>query len=170
MVEAVEDTNHHHDIYNTQFYGALRAVVTNCVRYRKSVIAITLLQIALSLVGFSKEQQQFSPDSTRLELMVDLRLTEGASYQATNAEVKKLEAWLKTWNAQHNKNIDNFVVYIGTGSPRYYLPLDIQLAHRGFAQFVILSKDLETREALRTDLLKLFERDSPSLRASVLRL
>ena len=170
LVDAVEDTNHHHDIYNTKFYGALRTVVTTCVRYRKTVIAITLLLFALSIVGFGKVQQQFFPDSTRLELMVDLRLTEGASYQATNAEVKKLEGWLKIWNAQHNKNIDNFVVYIGTGSPRYYLPLDIQLAHRGFAQFVILSKDLETREALRTDLLKLFERDFPSLRASVLRL
>ena len=170
LVDAVEDTNHHHDIYNTKFYGALQTVVTTCVRYRKTVIAITLLLFALSIVGFGKVQQQFFPDSTRLELMVDLRLTEGASYQATNAEVKKLEGWLKIWNAQHNKNIDNFVVYIGTGSPRYYLPLDIQLAHRGFAQFVILSKDLETREALRTDLLKLFERDFPSLRASVLRL
>jgi multidrug efflux pump len=144
--------------------------VTTCVRYRKTVIAITLLLFVLSIVGFGKVQQQFFPDSTRLELMVDLRLTEGASYHATNAEVKKLEGWLSAWNAQHNKSIDNFVVYIGTGSPRYYLPLDIQLAHRGFAQFVILSKDLETREALRTDLLKLFERDFPALRASVLRL
>ena len=170
LVDAVEDENHHHDIYNTKFYVALRTVVTACVRYRKTVIVITLLLFVLSIVGFGKVQQQFFPDSTRLELMVDLRLTEGASYQSTNAQVKKLEDWLKTWNAQHNKNIDNFVVYIGTGSPRYYLPLDIQLAHRGFAQFVILSKDLETREALRTDLLKLFESDFPALRASVLRL
>lgn len=168
------DDNHHHDIYNTQFYSTLRAVITTCVRYRKTVIAITLLLFALSIVGFSKVQQQFFPDSTRLELMVDLRLTEGASYQATNAEVKKLENWLNVWNTQHSKikggGIDNFVAYIGTGSPRYYLPLDIQLAHRGFAQFVILSKDLQTREALRTDLLTLFEHDFPSLRASVLRL
>ena len=170
LVEAAEDVNHHHDIYNTTFYGALRTTVTTCVRYRKTVIAITLLLFALSIVGFGKVQQQFFPDSTRLELMVDLRLTEGASYQATNAEVKKLEGWLNAWNAQHHKSIDNFVVYIGTGSPRYYLPLDIQLAHRGFAQFVILSKDLQTREALRVDLLMLFERDFPSLRASVLRL
>jgi multidrug efflux pump len=169
LVDKVDD-NHHHDIYNTKFYGILRATVTTCVRYRKTVIAITLLLFVLSIVGFGKVQQQFFPDSTRLELMVDLRLTEGASYHATNAEVKKLEGWLSAWNAQHNKSIDNFVVYIGTGSPRYYLPLDIQLAHRGFAQFVILSKDLETREALRTDLLKLFERDFPALRASVLRL
>ena len=168
------DDNHHHDIYNTQFYSTLRAVITTCVRYRKTVIAITLLLFALSIVGFSKVQQQFFPDSTRLELMVDLRLTEGASYQATNAEVKKLENWLNAWNTQHYKikggGIDNFVAYIGTGSPRYYLPLDIQLAHRGFAQFVILSKDLQTREALRTDLLTLFEHDFPSVRASVLRL
>jgi multidrug efflux pump len=76
---------------------------------------------------------------------------------------------LHTWNKQH-AGIDNFVAYIGVGSPRYYLPLDIQLAHRGFAQFVILSKDLDAREALRSDLLKLFENDFPNLRASVLRL
>ena len=168
------DDNHHHDIYNTQFYSTLRVVITTCVRYRKTVITITLLLFALSIVGFSKVQQQFFPDSTRLELLVDLRLTEGASYQATNAEVKKLENWLNAWNTQHYKikggGIDNFVAYIGTGSPRYYLPLDIQLAHRGFAQFVILSKDLQTREALRTDLLTLFEHDFPSVRASVLRL
>ena len=163
------DSNHHHDIYNTKFYSTLRAIVTSCVRYRKTVIAITLLLFVLSIVGFGKVQQQFFPDSTRLELMLDLRLTEGASYQATNAEVKKLENWLNIWNKQH-QGIDNFVVYIGSGSPRYYLPLDIQLAHRGFAQFVILSKDLQARETLRGDMLKLFENDFPSLRASVLRL
>ncbi len=163
------DDNHHHDIYNTKFYRVFRQIVTACVRYHKTVIAITLIMFALSIFGFGKVQQQFFPDSTRLELMVDLRLTEGASYQATNAEVKKLENWLTTWNKQH-QGIDNFVVYIGTGSPRYYLPLDIQLAHQGFAQFVVLSKDLKAREALRSDLLKLFENDFPSLRSSVLRL
>ena len=164
-----EEANHHHDIYNTKFYRIFRQAVTTCVRYRKTVIVVTLLMFVLSIIGFGKVQQQFFPDSTRLELMVDLRLTEGASYHATNDEVKKLETWLNSWNKQH-LGIDNFVVYIGNGSPRYYLPLDIQLAHRGFAQFVILSKNLDAREALRTDLLKLFENDFPSLRASVLRL
>jgi multidrug efflux pump len=168
LVEKADD-NHHHDIYNTKFYNAFRKLVTTCVRYRKTVIVITLLMFVLSIIGFGKVQQQFFPDSTRLELMVDLRLTEGASYHATNDEVKKLETWLRDWNKKH-AGIDNFVAYIGTGSPRYYLPLDIQLAHRGYAQFVILSKNLQAREALRSDLLKQFENDFPSLRASVLRL
>lgn len=161
--------NHHHDIYNTQFYRAFRVLVTTCVRYRKTVIAITLALFVLSIAGFGKVQQQFFPDSTRLELIVDLRMTEGASYEATNAQAKKLELWLQRWS-EKNKGIENFVAYIGTGGPRFYLPLDIQLAHRGFGQFVILSNSLEAREALRKDLLTLFAQDFPALRASVLRL
>ncbi len=46
----------------------------------------------------------------------------------------------------------------------------MQLAHRGFAQFVVLTKDLAAREALRKDLLVLFEHKFPNLRGSVLRL
>lgn len=163
------DDAHHHDIYNTSFYRMFRKLVTTCVRYKKTVILITIAMFVLSILGFGKVQQQFFPDSTRLEVVVDLRMTEGASYHATNAEVKKLEQWLNQWDQQH-QGIDNFVAYIGTGAPRYYLPLDVQLPHEGFAQFVILSTSLEMREALRTDLLHLFETDFPSLRASVLRL
>ena len=161
--------NHNHDIYNSKFYQIFRRVVTACVRYRKTVIVITLGLFVISILGFSKVQQQFFPDSTRLELVVDLRMTEGASYDATDEQVKKLEHWLQAWNKQHD-GIENFVAYIGTGAPRYYLPLDVQLPHRGFGQFVILRKDLTAREALRTALLHQFEIDYPTLRASVLRL
>ena len=169
QVSMPETARHHHDIYNTAFYRAFRAVVTACVRYRKTVVAVTLALFVLSIAGFGKVQQQFFPDSTRLELIVDLRMTEGASYAATNAEAHRLEQWLAQWNAK-NKGVENFVAYIGTGGPRFYLPLDIQMPHRGFGQFVILSKSLQAREALRKDLLALFENDFPTLRASVLRL
>ena len=163
------DSTHHHDIYNTPFYQRLRALITRCVRYRKTVLVITLMIFVIAIIGFGKVQQQFFPDSTRLELVVDLRMTEGSSYEATNAQVKKLELWLQNWSQQH-EGVDNFVAYIGTGAPRFYLPLDIQLPHRGFGQFVILTKTLAAREALRLDLLSLFESDYPELRASVLRL
>jgi multidrug efflux pump len=174
-----EADSHHHDIYNTKFYQMFRAVVTACVRYRKTVIFITLALFVVAVFGFGRVQQQFFPDSTRLELVVDLRMAEDASYAATDAQVKKLELWLNEWNNkyQHEKNsydknggIENFVAYIGNGGPRFYLPLDIQMPHRGFGQFVILSKTLASREALRKDLLSLFENDFPELRGSVLRL
>jgi multidrug efflux pump len=156
---------HHHDIYGTSFYRWFRSVVTTCVCHRWKVIAVTLALFVLSIFGFGKVPQQFFPDSTRPELLVDLRLAEGSSYAATEKDVKKLESWLAK-----QPGIDNFVVYVGSGSPRFYLPLDQQLAQRNFAQFVVLTQGQAEREQLRSRLIKLFEQDFPNLRGSVFRL
>ncbi len=152
-------------LYDTRFFRRFRALVDWCVGWRKTVIATTLLLFVLSLFGFGFVQQQFFPDSTRLELLLDLRLPEGSSYAATEAEVKKVERILAK-----EQGIDNYVSYVGTGSPRFYLPLDQQLTNTNFAQFVILAKGQAEREALRVRLIGLFEDDFPTLRAAVNRL
>ncbi|MPS47599.1 efflux RND transporter permease subunit [Methylobacillus sp.] len=155
----------HTDLYDSPFYRRLRSLISQCVRHRWIVIIVTVSLFIASVAGFGLVQQQFFPDSTRPELIVDLRLAEGASYAATDAEVKKLEQWL-----QGQSGIENYVAYIGSGSPRFYLPLDQQLSQRSFAQFVILTAGNAEREALRSKLLHLFNTDFPALRASVLRL
>ena len=154
-----------HDLYQTPFYRRFRALVEACVTHRWLVIVLTVAIFAASIFGFKFVQQQFFPDSTRPELIVDLRLAEGVSYAATEIEVKKLEAWL---DKQHG--IDNYVAYVGNGSPRFYLPLDQQMPQRSFAQLVILTQGPKEREQLRGKLIAMFEQDFPSLRASVLRL
>ncbi len=160
-----EPASHHEDIYHTGLYRRLRSFITLCVRHYWIVIAITLLVFVISLFGFSKVQQQFFPDSTRPELIVDMRLTEGASFEATERAVKKMEAWL-----DQQQGIENYVAYVGNGSPRFYLPLDQQLPRKNFAEFVVLAKDLKSREVLRGKLIQLFEQDFPELRGSVFRL
>ena len=156
---------HEHDPYSTPFYASFRRVVGWCVDRRWLVIGATVVLFMLSIVGFRFVQQQFFPDSTRPELMVDLKLTEGSSLHATEAQVKKLEAWLAK-----RPEIENYVSYVGTGSPRFYLPLDQQLPQASFAQFVLLTRSLPEREHLRADLLKLFETDFSELRGRVSRL
>ena len=153
-------------IYHTPFYNRFRTLVSGCVRHRWLVIAVTLLIFALSLVVFARAvPQQFFPDSTRPELLIDLRLTEGASHQATEAAVKRLEHFL-----DQQDGIDNYVAWLGGGSPRFYLPLDQQLAQTNFAQFVVLTRGSAEREALRTRLIELFEAEPWPLRATVNRL
>ena len=154
-----------HDPYASPFYRSFRRLVDWCVSHRRSVIAATLALFIASIVGFGFVQQQFFPDSTRPELMVDMKLTEGSSLEATAAQVKKLESWLAK-----RPELENYVSYVGTGSPRFYLPLDQQLPQASFAQFVLLTKGSQEREKLRADLLKLFETDFPELRGRVLRL
>src|SRR5690606_27134866 len=153
-------------IYHTPFYNRLRAVVNACVRFRWVVIVLTVAIFVGSLFVFARfVPQQFFPDSTRPELLVDLRLAEGVSHQATEAAVKRLEAFL-----DEQDGIDNYVAWVGSGSPRFYLPLDQQLAQTSFAQIVILTTGLAEREVLRTKLIRLFADQAWPLRGIVNRL
>ncbi|WP_347904390.1 efflux RND transporter permease subunit [Pseudomonas purpurea] len=153
------------DPYATPFYQRVRRVVEWCVRRRKTVIVLTVVLFVASVVLFRFVPQQFFPASGRLELMVDLKLAEGASLSNTTDEVKRLEAMLK-----EHAGIDNYVAYVGTGSPRFYLPLDQQLPAASFAQFVVLAKTIEERESLRTWLIETLNEQFPALRSRVTRL
>ncbi|MDR3386296.1 MAG: efflux RND transporter permease subunit [Rudaea sp.] len=154
-----------HDPYATPFYQRFRILVGWCVAHRKTVIVATAFAFVLALAGFGFVQQQFFPDSTRPELLVDMKLTEGASLTATETQVKKLEAWLAK-----RPELENYVSYVGSGAPRFYLPLDQQLPQASFAEFVLLTKSTADREKLRADLIDLFDHDYNELRARVLRL
>jgi multidrug efflux pump len=153
------------DPYGTPFYQRVRRLVEWCVMHRKTVIVLTVGLFIASVMLFRFVPQQFFPASNRLELMVDLKLAEGASLANTTGEVKRLEAMLK-----EHAGIDNYVAYVGTGSPRFYLPLDQQLPAASFAQFVVLAKTIEEREALRTWLIETLNEQFPALRSRVTRL
>ena len=154
-----------HDPYSTGFYQHFRRLVEWCVRHNKTVIVLTLLAFVGSIAAFRLIPQQFFPPSVRLELLVDLKLAEGDSLAATAEQVKRLEKLL----AEH-PGIENYVAYVGTGSPRFYLPLDQQLPAASFAQFVVLAKDLKGREEVRQWLIQRMAEDFPTLRSRISRL
>jgi len=156
---------HAPDPYATPFYQRVRRVVEWCVRRRKTVILLTLAAFVGSILLFRFVPQQFFPASGRPELMVDLKLAEGASLANTAERVKQLEALLK-----QQDGIDNYVAYVGTGSPRFYLPLDQQLPAASFAQFVVLAKSMDDRERLRNWLITTMDQQFSELRGRVTRL
>ena len=154
-----------HDPYGTPFYQRVRRAVEWCVRRRKTVIMLTIALFVGSILLFRFVPQQFFPASGRLELMVDLKLSEGSSLAATEEQAKRFEALLKG-----HEGIDNYVAYVGTGSPRFYLPLDQQLPAASFAQFVVLAKSIEEREQIRSWLIDVLHDEFPTLRTRISRL
>ena len=156
---------HHQDPYQRPFYQRFRRLLDACLRRRGWVIGATIGLFVLSLLLFRFVPQQFFPDSTRPELMVDLELAEGVSLHATEAQAGKLESLL-----QQRPGIRNYVAYVGTGSPRFYLPLDQQLPATNFAQFVVLAEDIHAREELRNWLLEEVAPRFPELQMRVTRL
>ncbi len=154
-----------HDPYRTAFYQRFRAVLRWCIRRRWLVIGATVAAFAISVLLFRFVPQQFFPDSTRLELMVDVELAEGSSLKATDAAAHRLEKLLST-----RKEIENYVAYVGAGSPRFYLTLDQQLPQANFTQFVVRAKDIVGREALRDWLMDDVRPQFPELQLRVTRL
>lgn len=154
--------DHHYDPYQSSFYLRFRKMVEFCVTYRKTVIATTVGIFVLSVLMFKLVPQQFFPPSNRAEILVDLKLEEGASLTATEQAVKKVEKFLSK-----QKGIDNYVAYVGTGSPRFYLPLDQQLPQASFAQFVVLASSLDDRDDIRRSLETQIKQLLPQVRTRV---
>jgi multidrug efflux pump subunit AcrB len=154
-----------HAVYDTAFYARFRQVIRWCVNRRVLILTAAAGLFVVAIAAFRLIPQQFFPSSSRPELMVDLRLPEGASFRATSAATARMEQFLKA-----QRGIESYVSYVGTGSPRFYLPLDQQLPQRNFAQFVVTAKSVGAREQLRTRITAELERAFPDVQGRVTRL
>jgi multidrug efflux pump len=153
------------DPHSKPFYQRFRRLLDWCLEHRKAVIGMTIAAFVVSLMLFRFVPQQFFPDSTRPELMVDMELAEGSSLKSTQVQAEKLEHLLAK-----REGIDNYVAYVGTGSPRFYLPLDQQLPAANFAQFVVRAHDTQSREDVRRWLIDEVAPNFPALQLRVTRL
>ena len=142
---------HGGDPYARPVYTRLRALLTWCVAHRWWVLGTTALIFGLSAAGMSLVQQQFFPTASRTELIVDLRLREGASFTATEQQVQRLEQVLKA-----DPQVERFTAYTGAGAPRFFLSISADLPNPGLAQVVVNTRSIEDREAVRARLLALF--------------
>ena len=124
-------------------------VIELCLRWRKTVVAATVLMFATAIAAFGLVQQQFFPTSTRTELFFEMRLPEGTAIGVTDAAAKKAESLLTG-----DPDIVTYTSYVGQGAPRFWLGLNPVLPNANFAQIVIVTKDLQARERVKARLEK----------------
>lgn len=149
-----------HELFDSPFYLRFRRLVDWCVDHRWITIAITLLTFALGIVGMGRVQQQFFPDSSRPEILVDLWMPEGSGFAATEAVAHRFEARM-----MKEAGVESVATWIGAGVPRFYLPLDQTFPQSNAAQAIVLPRSLEEREALRHRLPALLAEEFPEVRA-----
>ena len=132
------------NMYQGLFYRKFRSLLHLFLRHRVTAVVVTVLLFGSSLVLFSRVRQDFFPPSLRPEIIVGLRLPEGSSEKATEQTAKDFASFLET----HQDEIDNYSYYVGQGVPRFVLTIDPVLPSANYAQFVIVSKDVNARKAL----------------------
>jgi multidrug efflux pump len=136
-----------HELRQGRTYRALRAVVRWCVGHRLTVVVLTVFVFASSIVSFGFVQQQFFPNSPRVELMAEVRLPEGASFQATSDAMKKVEARIAL-----EKDVTTFTGYTGAGAPRWFLASAPELPKANYGIIVTYTTDKEARDRIKLEL------------------
>jgi len=156
---------HAGDPYDTRLFRKLRVLIDRAIERRWVVIGVTLGALVLALGGLKLVPQQFFPSSSRPELVIDLRMKEGSSFAATTEQVKRMEAVLAK-----DEDVKFYTAYTGAGAPRFYLALNPELPNPGFAQLVVMTKDLDARERVRSRLVASVDQQFPQVWVRVTRL
>ncbi|WP_119966051.1 efflux RND transporter permease subunit [Simplicispira lacusdiani] len=161
-VAAAGVTDDPHEVFDSPFYTAFRRLVHWCVEHRWATIGATLLTFALGIAGMGVVQQQFFPDSNRPEILVDLWFPEGTSYAGNEEVTLRVEQRL-----MEQPGVATVSGWVGSGVPRFYLPLDQVFPQSNVSQFIVLAQDLKKREALMRALPALLAQEFPEVRGRV---
>lgn len=122
-------------------------VLLAAMRARWLTIGITVGAAVVSVLALPLVDRQFFPPSDRLELLLDMRLPQNASFEATDTAAKQVDAMLAS-----DPDVAHWSTNIGRGAVRFYLPLAVELPNDFFAQAVVIAKDLDARNRLQTRL------------------
>ncbi|MCB2094196.1 MAG: efflux RND transporter permease subunit [Rhodobacteraceae bacterium] len=140
-------TMKHHSDVPGRFRRAFHMVLRAAMRFRWVTILLTVAAFGFSVFGMRFVEQQFFPNSDRVELLVDFALPQNASIEATRAQMDRLEAHLAG-----NDNVLYWSSYVGRGAPRFLLASDVAAPGVNTGQIVIQTPSVAARDALRAEL------------------
>jgi multidrug efflux pump subunit AcrB len=146
-------------------YRLYRSALITVLKYRFVTTALVAILTAAALWAFQRVPETFFPPNERETLIIDFWQPYGTDIRATAARADRLEAFIMAQDG-----VVSVGSFIGSGGPRWYLPLDIQQNTPNYAFLVINTTTLEAAERL-LDLTDRFIREQmPDTRADVKRL
>ena len=162
LLKKPKDGEGHAEVFDTPFYQRFRRWIEVCVNHRWITIGITVIAFIGGGYSFKFIEQQFFPDSNRLEIMVNLWLPEGTAFEETERQAIKLEQWLA-----QQPEVDGYASFVGDGAPRFYLSLDQKFVQSNLAELIVIPKTFDDREVLRKKLKDHLEGNFPDIRPRI---
>ncbi len=132
------------ELYDGRFYKIFRRVLEIFLRNKILVLAGTIASFAVTIFAAEFVQLEFFPPSIRPEILIELRLPEGSSLAATQAEAERFAKFLTT----ERDNIENFACYVGQDTPRFVLTIAPKTDAANRAKFVVTAKSSDVRDEL----------------------
>ena len=131
------------DPYAGKFYRIFRGALGKAIGFRWITLAVMAGLLIAALVGFTRVEQMFFPNSTRLQFMIDYWAPEGTRIQQVSTDLRPIEERL-----MKNPRVKSIGTFVGAGGPRFYLPVDPELPFPSYGQLVVNTKTLEDIDTL----------------------
>jgi multidrug efflux pump subunit AcrB/outer membrane protein TolC len=121
---------------STAFTSRHAAIATRLALRRGGwVLAAAMVLVTVSAVGAGAVRQQFFPAADRNQLVVDLKLPEGAHLDATDDATRTLERMLL-----ERPEVQQVASFMGRGAPRFYYNIQSVPWSPHFAQLMVTTR------------------------------
>lgn len=160
--QIADESNAHHDLYDTPFYRRFKRLLLWCMRHRKTVLTATAAAFIGSIFLLGLVKQEFFPPSSRPELIIQLKLQEGASLTNTEEVARQFAKEL-----DGDPNISYYTYHVGEGAPRFVLSFEPTFNKSNFAEFIVVTKDVQARNTLAQKAEQLLNTEFTNVRGHI---
>jgi multidrug efflux pump len=126
--------------FETAFYRNYRRLLVWLIGKKWQTLLATIIVFIVSLAGLQLVPKVFFPPSDRAYFKAELELPVGATIDATQVMVNKIETYIQNelaTNEKRNIGVTNWVTYIGSGGPRFLLTHNPKPKSANYALMVI---------------------------------
>ncbi|MCL6417057.1 efflux RND transporter permease subunit [Aestuariirhabdus sp. Z084] len=133
LLKPPSDTEQTSDPYDTGFFHRYKAILESAIRHRYRTIGLMTVLLIAAGYGFVRYvPQQFFPDSTRAQFMVDYWAPMGTPIEAVSEDLRAIETRLI-----EDPRVKSVGTFVGAGGPRFYLPVDPEFPYPEFGQLIV---------------------------------
>lgn len=135
------------EAYSGKLFVTFRTLLEKAIRFRVLFMGGMLALLVVSVLGFGFVEQLFFPDSSMHKFMIDFYNPQGTRIEVTADRLTKLEEHL-----QKDERVDAITSFIGSGPPRFYLPVEPEITNPAYAQLIVNVKDRKDIDPILKDL------------------
>ena len=120
------------DPYRRGLYGKFRRFLQSAIRFRVFTLAAVVGLLVVSVLGFGNVRQMFFPPSAMPKFMIDYYAPEGTRIETVSAQLRRAQERLNA-----DERVDAVTAYIGSGPPRFYLPVEPEEPNQAYGQLIV---------------------------------
>jgi len=136
-----------YDPFGSKFYKIFRGLLEKVIRLRLLFLAAMLGLLVASFAGFGFVEQLFFPASSMSKFMIDYYAPQGTRIHVVADDLKLFEEKLLA-----DDRVDNVSAFIGSGPPRFYLPVEPESSNPAYGQLIVNLHDFREIDGLIKEL------------------